>query len=74
VTGKGIANSRELVHLLVGDFVGDRVGEGGVARKGMEEGPLGEADASMRVREDVFCALSCGRSANGTFGIDTVSG
>jgi hypothetical protein len=71
MTGKGIANSRE-AGLLVGDFVGDRLGEEGIVKRDMEDGDFGDADARMRVREDVFCILSCGRSAKGTFGMGTV--
>jgi hypothetical protein len=77
VAVKEEAKSRAADERLTGDcrdvlivfFVGD-VGDGGVWRIFCEEVALGEADASKRVRLEGFAgAISCGRSAKGTFGI-----
>jgi hypothetical protein len=65
--GNGTAKSRRAANLLVGDFVGDEVGDEGCEGDGMD--PLGERDASLRVSDDDLDGTgSWGRSAVGTFG------
>jgi len=68
VIGNGKTKSRVDPDLLVGDFVGDTVGDDG-SIEGDGTAPLGESDASRRVSDDdLGAADSWGKSAKGTLG------
>lgn len=75
VIGNGAANSRRATVRFVGDFVGDLVGEdGGPGNFKEEMEPLGDADARVRVRAEIFGVMGrSGKSAAGTCGIGDTS-